>query len=272
MDLGSMSPLAAMDRAMANTTTALASAGRALLALLALAVPTSGVAAAIALHEGALGGSSGPATSASAAEVGARGSATAALPQAARAEVSAALGSTRAAFQVHGAPGSVLRAGIPGQGLSSSFARSGVTLGTHGLDLKLSLSSAGFGEGAGLRAVSEAPPTAEAHRVTYSRGALSEWYANGPAGLEQGFTIARPPASSAVAAPGEPLTLTLALATNASPRLTAGGASMILTRGSSGLSYGSLSSTDANGRALRTWLQLQAGRLLIHVDAAQAAY
>ena len=33
-------------------------------------------------------------------------------------------------------------------------------------------------------------PRASANRVTYARGPISEWYVNGPLGLEQGFTIA----------------------------------------------------------------------------------
>jgi hypothetical protein len=34
---------------------------------------------------------------------------------------------------------------------------------------------------------------ARTNRVEYKRGALTEWYINGPPGLEQGFTLAKPP-------------------------------------------------------------------------------
>ena len=35
----------------------------------------------------------------------------------------------------------------------------------------------------------------KANRVTYAHPGLSEWYVNGPLGLEQGFTIPRAPAA-----------------------------------------------------------------------------
>ena len=40
--------------------------------------------------------------------------------------------------------------------------------------------------------VAPAAPTARANRVSYRRGPLTEWYANGPLGLEQGFTLKAP--------------------------------------------------------------------------------
>ena len=41
--------------------------------------------------------------------------------------------------------------------------------------------------------VEAAEPRAEANRVEYRRGEVTEWYVNGPLGLEQGFTLARAP-------------------------------------------------------------------------------
>ncbi len=56
------------------------------------------------------------------------------------------------------------------------------------------------------------PPTAS----TYDRPGAQEWYANGPFGLEQGFTVARPAASQA----GQgTYTVTMALSGNAKPTL-----------------------------------------------------
>ena len=50
----------------------------------------------------------------------------------------------------------------------------------------VSLSLRALGVGSSLQAVALAQPTAHANRVSYARGgALTEWYANGPAGLEQ---------------------------------------------------------------------------------------
>jgi hypothetical protein len=71
-----------------------------------------------------------------------------------------------------------------------------------------------------LRAIRAAVPRAQGNRVVYRRGALSEWYANGPLGLEQGFTLSRPP-------PGRktgPLTLALSVVGNVRGLLSGRGA------------------------------------------------
>jgi hypothetical protein len=266
-----MSPLAAMDRAMAHTFALLAGARRAaLLLLVSLAAATAVTVTLQLLTSEAPAGPQAATTSALAQ---------AAIPAQARATVSAAMGAARAAYHVHGT-GAALHASNPAQGLSASFTRAGTELSSHDIDLNLSLSSLGFGEGTRQHDVGQASPAGHSNRVTYARhttggargaAAVSEWYVNGPAGIEQGFTLARPPAATA-SAPAEPLTLTLALKANATPRLVHDGAGMTLTRGSSQLHYGDLFTTDANGHALRTWLELQPGRLLIHVDANGAAY
>src|SRR5439155_1085848 len=63
------------------------------------------------------------------------------------------------------------------------------------------------GYGNSLAALPAAYPRATANRVTYTYPGLTEWYRNGPLGLEQGFTIARVRAGRANA----PLTLSFAL-------------------------------------------------------------
>ncbi len=198
-------------------------------------------------------------------------SATASIPAAARAEVSAALGAAQPAFHVHATAHGSLAASNAAQGLGARFATGGVTVSKAALNLHLSLRSVGFGE-AGRETAAAASPTAYSNRVTYARGAVSEWYANGPAGLEQGFTLLRAPARARTAAPDAPLTVDLALAANARPRLAANGRGFTLQRGEAQLRYGDLLSTDASGRALRTWLTLAGGHVLIHVAAAHARY
>ena len=197
-------------------------------------------------------------------------SATARIPAAARAEVSAALGAAQPAFHVHATSRGTLSASNAAQGIDARFAPGGLTVSKAALNLHLSLRSVGFGgtHGATATAVN---PTAFSNRATYARGALREWYANGPAGLEQGFTLLRAPAVQAGSA-AAPLTLELALAANARPRLATNGQSLTLERGDAQLRYGNLLTTDASGRALRTWLELQGGRLLIRVEAAGARY
>ena len=61
--------------------------------------------------------------------------------------------------------------------------------------------------------MSRVTPHASANRVVYRHAGLSEWYVNGPAELEHGFTLARP-------RPGRPEpSLDLALAVPASRRV-----------------------------------------------------
>ncbi|HTZ87912.1 MAG TPA: hypothetical protein VMB05_14690 [Solirubrobacteraceae bacterium] len=253
--------------AMAMSMTALASARRSMLVLLASLALTTAIVAGVESGKGIPAGSAGA------------GSSTKSIPANAQAEVSAALGAARKAFHVRPlASGEGLQASNPAQGMATSFTRSGVALAARGIDVHLSLQSLGWGSNAiREQRTTEVIPRGHSNRVTYAHSdgdggtGLSEWYANGPAGLEQGFTIARAPASQP-AGPAEPLTLTLALSANAQRKLAANGESLTLRRGSTLLHYGKLLSTDAKGRALHTWLELEGRRLLIHVDAAQAAY
>jgi hypothetical protein len=247
---------------MARNGVAMAASIRAGL-LLALAATVAVGIGLGGIHVGEPGaGSATPARAGSAAG--------AAVPATARAQVSAALGAARPAFGIRSTRAGGLVASNPAQGLSASFAPAGVSVAKEGLNLHLSLRSVGFGEGARRqRALAAAAPRARANGVTYARGAVSEWYANGPIGLEQGFTLKRAPAG---AASGEPLTLELGFSANARPALAADGQSFTVRSGDALLRYGSLLSTDASGRPLRTWLALEGGRLSIRVDAARARY
>jgi hypothetical protein len=147
-----------------------------------------------------------------------------------------------------------------------SFARSGVSVASGATHVWLSLRAIGYG--ASLTPLGEVPPHLEASRVVYGRARVREWYVNGPLGLEQGFTIPMPPGPAAGA-----LTLSIALSGNVHASVAADGQSVTLSRaGQSVLSYSGLSATDARGRALHSWLQLHAGRLLLRVDARDARY
>jgi hypothetical protein len=270
-----MSPLQATDRATATASCrATAAPGASVLIARRRRVPT-GAALATALLllalTVALATGFGPSIGEGGAPARSASSATASIPAAARAEVSAALGAAQPAFHVHATAHGSLAASNATQGLGARFATGGVTVSKAALNLHLSLRSVGFGEGTRETAYA-ASPAAYANRATYTRGSVSEWYANGPAGLEQGFTLLRAPARARTAAPDAPLTVDLALAANARPRLAANGRGFTLQRGDAQLQYGDLLSTDASGRALRTWLVLQGGHLLIEVDATHARY
>jgi hypothetical protein len=188
------------------------------------------------------------------------------LHSAARGSLSAALGEADPAYRVDASPGG-FRAISPAQRLHISFGGSGVVLRSGPLQLGLSLRAAGYGKA--LRPLAAVAPRARADRVLYSRKGLTEWYANGPFGLEQGFGIEHAPGG----APAGPLTLSMALSGNAHASLAGGGSGITLGRaGGPALRYGGLVARDARGRTLPSWLELRGRQVLLRVDARGARY
>ena len=188
------------------------------------------------------------------------------LPALARGPISGALGAEDPAYKLHASAGG-FAANSPAQHLRLRFEPSGVSLTSGAARVGLSLRAAGYGSS--LKAIGEVAPSAKNNRVTYERAGLSEWYVNGPIGLEQGFTI---PRALSGAASG-PLTLSMALsgAVHVSPG--SGGDSVILhAADGSVLHYGGVTATDASGRALHSWLVAQHGRVLLRVDTRGARY
>jgi hypothetical protein len=180
------------------------------------------------------------------------------LPLAAQGPVSAALGQAAQAYRLEG-----LRAVNPAQHLHARFSRRGATVASDTAQLGMALSA--YGHGSTLRRLGPAAPRASANRVRYAHGALTEWYANGPLGIEQGFDVAARPTPAA-----GPLTLSLALSGNLAGRLRDG--SVLFTGGGAALRYGGLVATDAHGHVLRSWLQLEKGHVLIRVADRGASY
>ncbi len=188
------------------------------------------------------------------------------LSPAARASISAAIGAGERAYHFQAAPDG-FQAFNPAQHLGIGIEPSGALLRSRSLELGLSLRAAGYGSS--LRAVGSARPSAKANRATFAHAGIAEWYVNGPFGLEQGFTIARPEVSGS----GGPLTLAIALSGNARASLAAGGKSVIFSGPHGGtLRYGGLSVSDSSGRTLRSWMALEHGQLLLRVDAGGARF
>src|SRR5205085_5787742 len=124
------------------------------------------------------------------------------LPLAARGPVSGVLGGADRSYAVRGGP-TGLSAVSGAQGLRLGFGRSGVVVRSGSSRLSLGLAAIGYGNR--LRAVAPVAPSYRGNRVWYARGPVQEWYANGPLGLEQGFTVPRRLSGGGVA-----LTLSLA--------------------------------------------------------------
>ena len=181
----------------------------------------------------------------------------AALPAPAQAAISRVLGRDQRAYRASAEPSFRNDA----QRLSARFGRSGVQVQSGATRVGLSLRA--FGYGTRLTPAVQAAPTARANRVSYRRGPLTEWYLNGPLGLEQGFTLQRAPGPG-----GGPLTLELGLS-GAKPTLES---RTSLSFGGSSLRYRGLFAADAAGKRLPAWLELHQQRLLVRVDDASARY
>jgi hypothetical protein len=189
-----------------------------------------------------------------------------ALPVSARGAVSADLGRQDSRYRVHrvsdAGGGASLRAFNPGQHFSERFSPTGVTLGAGRAQFSLGL--AGVGRGAHVVALPAVVARGAGNRVSYDRDGVREWYANGPLGLEQGFNVVRRPGGSGV------LTLAVSVSGASSVRLRDGNA--LLSGKGGSLRYSGLSASDARGRALRAWLGVSRGRLVIRVDDRGARY
>jgi hypothetical protein len=189
-----------------------------------------------------------------------------ALPPAAHAQISAAIGEDAAAYHAVGSPGG-LRLTSAGRGVSAELTRDGVSFGSGAYRFGMTLR--GYGYGRRLRKVSPTAPEGALNRVEYRRGTLTEWYVNGPLGLEQGFTVKRAPGKSM----GNPLTLAFALSGNVTASVDVGARSLTLRRDrAAALRYGGLTALDADGRELRAWLDVAGDELRVHVDDSGARY
>jgi hypothetical protein len=188
------------------------------------------------------------------------------LPPSAQGPVSAALGADDPAYRIRSSSAG-LQAASPAQHLQESFDPSGVLVSSGKTRVGLSLRAVGYGSS--LQPLRAAAPRARANRVSYAHPGLSEWYLNGPLGLEQGFTITRVRSGH----PTTPLTLSLALSADAHVSLASGGQSLTLSHaGGPSLRYGELRVSDARGGALHSWIELRAGRVLLRANTRGARY
>lgn len=189
------------------------------------------------------------------------------LPAGATLAVSRELGGDLAEYRLTPSSGGFL-AHNARQGLTASFGDGGAKISAHdGAQVSIALQAIGSGDA--LHPAAPAQPLARANRVEYRRGATTEWFANGPAGIEQGFTIASQP----TAAKNGTLTLALGLSgTLTAQPGTKGGLVLAGADGKAVLRYGDLSVTDAHGRALPAHMTVEHGRVSISVDVRGARY
>ena len=208
----------------------------------------------------AMAGDLGPSPARAAAGQGWQG-----IPSPARAAVSAALGGEDPEFAVRSSEGALV--GYD-QGHRLEFRVQRDRLAISSGAARLDLSFLGVGRGRRVVAAPVARPTWSGNRVVFDRGAVREWYVNGPLGVEQGFTLTTRPAGA------YPASVRLALRLSGNVRVSLAGHTGLTLTGPDGASlrYSGLSVTDARGRTLPASLGVRSGLLTIMLADRGAQY
>jgi hypothetical protein len=191
----------------------------------------------------------------------------AALPIPAQSKISADMGSEQSSFHLQ-AVGDAFIAQNPEQKFRVSFASSGIKLQSGNCAWEIALTS--FGRGKALINAGRVLPSAAVNRAEYHRGPVTEWYVNGPFGLEQGFTVKKRPADSQ----SGPLTFVFSLAGDLNATLDSNKTAVVLSDrlGNAQLQYSGLSVRDAAGHTLRAGLSLSNHQMVLQVDDRDAHY
>ena len=108
----------------------------------------------------------------------------------------------------------------------------------------------------------------ENDRVELLRGDLDEWYVNRPNGLEQGFTIPRPPEGDGPLVVAGRFSGALSVALHADLL----GADLKNNDGATVLRYAHLAAFDALGNDLECWIEVDGRELRLVVDDREAIY
>ena len=187
------------------------------------------------------------------------------LPAGLQSAASTALGAASRAY-VASAVRDGFAARNPAQRLRLRFGADGVQVRSTHAALGLALEAIGVGRS--LRAVSQVAPSSRANRVSFRHPAFTEWFANGPLGLEQGFSVDRTPGRAA-----GPLTLVMGLSGDMKASLRAGRRGLALSGvDGTSLRYDGLTATDSSGHELKAWLELRDRQLVLRVDSQHARY
>jgi hypothetical protein len=189
------------------------------------------------------------------------------LPLSAQATISSDVGREQGSSYHMLALGGELVAENREQKFHVGFSPSGIKVGARNYEWEMVLTS--YGRGKGMVPAPKVAPSASLNRVEYHRGSVTEWYVNGPLGLEQGFTIQKP----FLGARHGPVSIVLSLAGDLRATLEDKD-NLVLAdhNGKAQLRYGGLGALDADGRKLHAELSLSSNQLCLTVDDRNARY
>ncbi len=177
-----------------------------------------------------------------------------------------------------GASGSAIyEAHNPDHDLRATFLLDGVRVRSSRegeADWEWSLQLERFGYEGVLETVENVAPVAGGNRVEYRRAALTEWYVNDPAGLEQGFTVAAPPSSKMKTGESGTTLVVELRAAGLRTRQDVARKSILLeaSDGAEVLHYRGLIAWDAEGTSLPAEMRATGEGIRIEVDARGANY
>ena len=194
------------------------------------------------------------------------------IPVGAQSVVSATLGKADLDYRAKASPHGYATEN-PTNHLAARYAANGVEINFQNANLDLEFVGWGYGERLFDKDKAAIAPVGNANRVEYRRGALTEWYSNGPLGIEQGFTISKAP-DARLASHNDALGIALRLRGNLSVSVDPDRHSLTLRNpnGMRELQYGPLVAYDASGRELESWLEEGGGSLRLRVNTADARY
>lgn len=180
-------------------------------------------------------------------------------------------------------PGGAYHAKNPAQGFSAYFTEDGVKLADFGrrkqgckscdanLNWQMGLRLKGYAYGGRIVAPGHGELRTAQNRVQYARAALTEWYENKAEGLEQGFTLSKPPAADAQ---GKPLRIVMQVSGELHGKLANDGQVVTFRQrhNQTSLRYSGLKAWDARDRKLATRMTLVDGELSLEVNDTGATY
>jgi hypothetical protein len=188
------------------------------------------------------------------------------LPPVLQGAVSAAVGERDPAYRV-AMDGKAFRAKNARQGLDASVGAEGMAIAAGSGQWRMRFS--GWQRGASLQPAATLATRASANRVEVDRGGVTEWWVNGPVGLQQGWTVASRPFPEQTGA------LMLVMAQSGSLRAKAGSDKALDIADGAGrvvLRYGGLTALDATGRELPVRFEVAASEIRVRVDDGGAVY